>query len=636
MLRIFSIIFLIISLGNGGEVKQIGNLIIEEIPDIPEVVQERTRQYQNVRSAWISSWNPSGEGMLISTRFAETSQLHFLKEPMGMRQQITFFDEPVGGGSFCPNQDVHGFLFSKDAGGSEYYQLFFFDMDNGSATMLTDGTSRNGLGPWSNSGEYFAFSSNMGNGTDMYIYIHTLSGDKPVPVVEKPGYYYPIDWSPDDTKLLVGKYVSINESYLYIVDVRSQEMNQVNPMDKKISYGSAQFSKNGKGIYFTSDEGTEFRHLRYYEISSGQQSVLTSHIPWDARSIELTDDGKLLAYVTNEDAISTLHVMYTSSRRELRLPELPIGQISGLEFHPDSRQLALVLNTPQSPGDTYVLDIRSRKLVRWTASEIGGLNTQSFVIPELVHTKSFDDLTISGFLYKPNKPGPHPVVVYIHGGPESQFRPGFSSTFQYWVNELGLAILATNVRGSAGYGKTFVQLDNGFKRENSVKDIGAFLDWIESQSDLDADRVAVYGGSYGGYMVLASMTHYNNRLKAGVDNVGISNFVTFLTNTKAYRRDLRRAEYGDERDPEMYKFLQEISPTNNAEKITKPMLIAQGQNDPRVPVTEAEQMRDIIRKNGGEVWYLVALDEGHGFRKKTNRNYYYNALSLFWEEFLLK
>lgn len=618
------------------EQTQVGNLIMENVPEIPDEVKQRTQQYRNVRSASFRSWDTQGSGMLIGTRFAETTQLHYVEQPLGVRQQITFFDEPVRGGSFCPDSDKHGFLFSKDIGGNEYYQIFYFNLKDGSHQMLTDGESRNGLGPWSNSGTQFAYTSNMGNGTDMQIYIGDLKGSEPRQVVTEPGYWVATSWSPDDTKLLVGRYVSITESYVHIIDLKTGEMTEVNPSDKKIGYDNAAFSKDGQGIYLTSDEDTEFKHLRYYDLATGESKLVSGHIPWNVTGFTQSDDGKYLAYLTNEDAISKLHLIRTKDYKEMPLPALPIGDIGGLSFRSDNRYLSLSFDNPQTSGDIYVIDIKKKKLVRWTKSEVGGLNTEKFIMPELVHVKSFDGLTVSAFLFKPDKPVPYPVVIYIHGGPEGQYTPYFSSTFQYWINELGLAVLATNVRGSDGYGKTFLQLDNGFNRENSVKDIGAFLDWIESNPELNSDKVAVFGGSYGGYMVLASMTHYNDRLAAAVDVVGISNFVTFLENTKAYRRDVRRPEYGDERDPEMRAFLESISPSNNAHKISKPLFIVQGFNDPRVPVTEAEQMRDIIRANGGDVWYMVAMDEGHGFRKKVNRDHYYNAVSLFWEEFLLK
>ena len=622
--------FSIFTLCFAQEKRELGNLIMENVPEISAEIEERSRQYRNTRSASFRSWNPNGKGMIIGTRFAETTQLHTVTEPLGSRNQITFFNEPVRGGIYCPDPTRNGFLFTKDTGGNEYYQIYYFDLNSGSSTLLTDGQSRNSIGPWSSDGKRFTFTSNMGNGVDMNIFVGDLSGIH-TPLVEEPGYWGAMDWSKKDEKVLVIKYVSINESYIHIVDTESGELEPFNSKEKKISYGGSLFSKDGKGIYYTSDEDTDFRHLRYYDIKSGAHTILTGNIPWDVSGLDLSEDGRYLALTTNEDAVSRLRIFRTDRFKEVPIPDLPVGLMGGLEFHPNGKKLALTLNTPKTPGDVYVLDIRKKLLTKWTESEVGGLNTENFVEPQLIHVDSFDGFTIPGFIYKPEGKGPFPVIIYIHGGPESQFRPGFISTFQYWINELGAAVLATNVRGSAGYGKSYVQLDNGFKRENSVMDIGSFLDWIETQPDLDNDRIAVYGGSYGGYMVLASMTHFNDRLKCAVDVVGISNFVTFLKNTKEYRRNLRRAEYGDERDPEMNAFLEKISPNNSAQKITKPLFIVQGYNDPRVPVTEAEQMRDVIRNNGGDVWYMVAMDEGHGFRKKFNRDYYTNAVSLFWE-----
>ncbi len=244
---------------------------------------------------------------------------------------------------------------------------------------------------------------------------------------------------------------------------------------------------------------------------------------------------------------------------------------------------------------------------------------------------------IPAFYYKPQSTsGKIPVIINIHGGPEGQSVPVFSPFISYLTNELGIAVLSPNVRGSSGYGKTFLKLDNGFKREESVKDIGALLDWIAKQPELDASRVAVWGGSYGGYMVLASMTNFNDRIKCGIDVVGISNFVTFLQNTEDYRKDLRRVEYGDERDPKMKEYLLKISPANNVDKITKPLFIIQGLNDPRVPASESEQMKQNMRNKGRNVWYMLAKDEGHGFRKKPNVDYMQWSVVMFLQQNLLK
>ena len=612
-----------------------GNLVMENVPSIPVEIKEKSRRYSNIRSASFRSWTQDGKEMLIATRFGETTQLHKINQPLGQRKQITFYDEPVGGGYFSKDKTKNGFLFSKDTGGNEYWQVYYYDFNQGKETLLTDGKTRNSIGGWSNNGKLFAFSSNKENGVDMNIFISDLKGNEKQLFSEK-GSWSAIDWSVDDKRILVRRYISINESYMHFVNIEDGKMNQFNQSKDKISYGSGKFSKDGNGLYYTSDESTEFRHLRYYDFKSKKHSIITKNIKWDVRGFTISENGKYIAFVTNEDAISKLYVLKTKDYKSVKIPSLPIGQISGLKFNPDNNRLALTLNTPKSPGDIYVVNIKKRMLTQWTESEIGGLNNDQFVVPELVHVNSFDGLKVSGFLYRPKTKGPHPVIISIHGGPEGQYRPGFSSRFQYWINELNCAVLATNVRGSAGFGKSFVKMDNGYNREKSVKDIGAFLDMIDKDNNLDNQRIGVYGGSDGGYMVLASMTHYNDRLSAAVDVVGISNFVTFLRNTKAYRRDLRRAEYGDERVSEMHDFLQKISPNNNVEKITKPIFIVQGYNDPRVPVTESEQMRDKIKENGGDVWYMVAMDEGHGFRKKFNRDYFTNAMSLFWETHLIK
>ena len=335
------------------EQTQIGNLIMENVPEIPDEVKQRTQQYRNVRSASFRSWDPRGSGMLIGTRFAETTQLHYVEQPLGVRQQITFFNEPVGGGSFCPDSDKHGFLFSKDIGGNEYYQIFYFNLKDGSHQMLTDGESRNGLGPWSEKGDRYAFTSNMGNGIDMQIYIGDLKGSEPIQVVTEPGYWVATSWSPDDTKLLVVRYVSITESYVHIIDLTTGEMTEVNHSDKKIGYGGAAFSKDGQGIYLTSDEDTEFKHLRYYDPATGKSKLITGHIPWNVTGFTQSDDGKYLAYLTNEDAISKLHLIRTKDNKEIPLPALPIGDIGGLSFRSDNRHRSLSFDNPQTSGDIY-------------------------------------------------------------------------------------------------------------------------------------------------------------------------------------------------------------------------------------------------------------------------------------------
>ncbi|MFC1785368.1 S9 family peptidase [Candidatus Neomarinimicrobiota bacterium] len=642
----FIILILLFIFTNGfSQVERIekGNLVIEGIPEIPDRIVNKMMQYQNTRSAFIEDWFPSGDKMLISTRFAETSQLHVIEKEGGARKQITFFKEPIGGASVCPNPETNGFLFTKDIGGNEYYQVFYYNFDSGDYNMLTDGSSRNGGFSWSNKGDKFVYYSTKRNGRDWDLYINDMSNPTESKLIlEEGGFWIAVDWSPCDKYLLVIKYISANESYYYILNTKDGELEQINPIEEIIAYGEALWSKDGKGIYIVNNEGNQFLQLKYYDIKKKKFKTISSNIPWDIEQLELSKDGKQLAFVSNEDGLSKLYILNTKTNEYNSVPNIPIGQVYGLDFHPSGDELALVINTPKTPGDIYVVDLKNNEFKRWTYSEVGGLQTDTFIEPQLIHFNTFDGVKedtrkIPAFYFKPTGfDKPYPVIIYIHGGPEGQYIPYFSSIFQYLINELGVAVLAPNVRGSSGYGKDYLLLDNGYKREDSVKDIGKLIDWVYEQPELDNDRIAVWGGSYGGYMVLASMTHFNEKLACGIDNVGISNFVTFLENTKEYRRDLRRPEYGDERIPEMREFLEKISPNNNVEKISKPMFIIQGLNDPRVPVGESEQIVSAIRENGGDVWYLLANDEGHGFRKKSNRDYYTNSMMLFLERNLLE
>jgi dipeptidyl aminopeptidase/acylaminoacyl peptidase len=426
------------------------------------------------------------------------------------------------------------------------------------------------------------------------------------------------------------------------MDTATGALTQVGDTGVQVSYGDAIWSHDGSGIYLTSDQGGEFTQLWYHDISTGKESILTGDIPWDVSEMALSPDGAILAFITNADGIGQLHLMTTATGRWEALPGLPAGQISGMHFNPDGTHLAFTLNTAQTPGDAYVLDMRTHALERWTHSSVGGLATDSFIVPELIRFPTFDSLgasprTIPAFYYRPAKSsGPLPVLVYIHGGPESQITQSFSGLFQYLVNELGIAVITPNVRGSTGYGKSYLTLDDGRRREDAVRDIGALLDWVGTRPELDAKRVGVMGRSYGGYMVLAALTHFSDRLACGVDIVGISNYVTFLSGTSGYRQDLRRVEYGDERDSAMNAFLQRISPLTNAGRITRPLMVVQGKNDPRVPVREAEQIVAAVKKNGVPVWYLLANDEGHGFRKKKNEDYCTAASATFLKTFLAR
>ncbi|MDH5832701.1 S9 family peptidase [Luteimonas kalidii] len=624
-----------------------GNRVTEQIPDIPADLIERLNRYQNTRSALVDGWTAEG-CLLVSTRFAETSQVHRVCEPLGMREQLTFHPEPVAGVAVAPpGAPQDGFVFAKDRGGDEFSQLYWFDTQTRETRLLTDGgRNQNGGTVLSDDGRLMAWSSTARNGTDRDLWLRDMRSGQSRLLLQEGGTWSALDFSPDGERLLVSRYVSANESHPGEVDVDTGTLRMFPVDGGTAAFGDFRYAPDGTGVYYVSDEPvdgnpSEFQILRYHR--PGADPVQLSTVPWDVDAFELSGDGRHLAYVTNEDGIHRLTVLALPSHAPVALPELPVGLIGGLEFSPDGQRLAVTLNTATSPSDVHVIDLRAATMARWTKSEVGGLDTTGFVAPTLVRYPTFDTVdgaprTIPAFYYLPARPTPaggYPVVISIHGGPESQARPGFNANTQFLLDQLGVAVLVPNVRGSSGYGKTWLTLDNADKREDSVKDIGALLDWIAQQPELDASRVGVMGGSYGGYMVLASLMHYSDRIRAGIDVVGISDFTTFLTNTEEYRRDLRRAEYGDERDPAMRAVFDRISPLKNARRIDAPLFVAQGRNDPRVPYTEAEQIAAAVRANGNPVWFLMFNDEGHGFRKKSNGDYFGAASVLFWQQHLL-
>ncbi len=615
------------------------NLVADGLPPLPRSLAERAGPYMEFRTASFQAWSPAGGEMLVVTRFGDVPQLHRVKTPGGARTQLTFYPERVALGRFRPRSaDI---LFMKDIGGGEWFQLYLRDGKSGKVTLLTDGKSRNTPGAFTRSGRLLAYQSTKRNGKDSDIRVMDPSdpGTDRLVLEGKGGGWAVSDWSPDEKTLLVTEHVSVNEGRLWLVDAATGAKALFSPEAKdQVAWGGGKFSPDGKTVFTTTDLGSEFWRLVALDVATRKVDVLTPGFSWDVQDFDVSEDGTKAAYTVNEAGAETLHAFDVATRKEIPLPKLPSGTLGSLRWSPDARRIGFTFTSARSPSDAYAVDTATGTIERWTESETGGLDAAAFVEPEAISWKSFDGKTITGFLYRPPSrfAGPRPVIVNIHGGPEAQYQAGFLGRNNFYLNELGVAMVFPNVRGSTGYGKTFVKLDNGVLREDSVKDIGALLDWIAAQPGLDRTRVMVTGGSYGGYMTLASMTHFNDRFRCAVDVVGISNFVTFLESTEAYRRDLRRVEYGDERDPKMREFLQRISPLTNAGKITKPMFIVQGRNDPRVPYTESVQMVGAVRKNGGPVWFLTGKDEGHGFAKKHNQDFQFYATLKFIEEYLLK
>jgi dipeptidyl aminopeptidase/acylaminoacyl peptidase len=615
-----------------------GNLTFDNIPQVPADLAEKLDGYLNARQATPLGWSPKGQ-LLISTRFGDVDQLHLVEQAGGARRQLTFLLEPITQAAFSPHPSRNAYVYLKDVGGNENAQLYYQRAGEPAAKLLTDGKSLNGAPRWSNSGSEVAFSSTARDGHTYDIdIVDPESGTLPRLALtgDSSGASWSVlDWSPDDTKLLVLKEMSSAEGYLYIVDLNSGQKREVDPSPSKVGIAGAKFTRDGQGVYFISDRDGEFARLRYINLFTNEKTVISGHIPWDIEELAISRDGHYLAYVSNEAGAGKLNLLDLRTHQDLTPPKMRTpGIISSLSFDPDGKRLAFGFAAANQPRDAYVLDVAENRLEPWTVSEAGPVDLGKFVLPRLAQFPTFDRAdgkarAIPVFIYEPTTLGPHPVLVSLHGGPESQFRPGFDSWIQYVVNELGFAVIAPNVRGSSGYGKSYMALDDGMLREDAVKDVGAMLVWIGLQRAFDAKHVVVAGGSYGGYLTLATLVNYSDRLRGGVSLAGIGDFVSFLANTAPYRQNQRRAEYGDERDLEMRSFLRRISPLTNADRITVPLLVVHGKNDPRVPLSEAEQMVNKLRAKDREVWFLVAADEGHGYRKKQNRDAYYAAFAEF-------
>ena len=604
------------------------------IPAVPASLVEATRPYMEFRTASFLDWDPVTRSMLVSTRFGNVAQLHTVKGPGMARRQISFEPEPMGG-TFLPGDGT--LIVVKDKGGNEFYQLY--TLKNGKLTLLTDGKSRNGLNAVSLDGKWIAYSSTRRNGADSDLYTmdpRDPSTNKLIKEV-KGGGWAVAGFAPGNGAVVVANSISVAKTDLYWLDLSSGAMTPIGDHKKAISYGGGRFAPDGT-LWVTSDEGSDFQRLGTLDPKTGKFTPRSPENKWDVEGFDIADDGSFIAYTVNEAGISKLRLLDPKTGAVREVTGLPKGTMGGVDIAPWGT-IGLTVSAAKVPSDAYSVDPNTLAVTRWTESETGGLDPSVNVEPEFVEVKSFDGELVSGFLYRPDPakfPGKRPLIVSIHGGPESQFTPGFRGRSNYLLNELGVAVFHPNVRGSTGFGKRFVSLDNGpFLRENSVKDIGAFLDRLEADPAIDKDRIAVQGGSYGGYMCYATAIRYGGRFKAADCIVAISNFVTFLENTQSYRRDLRRVEYGDERDPKQRAKLMEISPLTSIDKLSIPLLVVTGANDPRVPKSEADQAVAAVRGKGRTAWHLIGHNEGHGFGKKENQDYQFWVELMFWKANLL-
>lgn len=634
-------------------------LLLQNVPAVPVSLANRMAAYTEFRGHVFLDWHPTRAEMLVGHRAAgaSTTQLFRLGRALGDLQPVTQGTEPASAGTYEPAAGRY-IVFSRSTGGNEVTQLFRQGLDGAPAVQITHRDERNELIGWRKPQGELVYTSlpidRTAQGGSRAVVMTTFWAVNPEAsdplaqrrkLMELEGGGWDGSVSEDGLRLALTRYISANESQIWVMDLQGANVGkpvQVLPKPGTLepkAFHDASFSPDGQTMLVVTDRFGEFRELAVMDLKTQALQRVTAHIPWDIRGISFSADGKALAVQANADGRGELHVFDTATWKEGTAPrDLAAGSLGVTRFHPKLPLLAYSVNSTQGPSQLNVVDARGLS-APWTQAVVPpGVDTRAFRDTEVVRWASFDGRTISGLINRPpaSFKGRRPVLISIHGGPEAQATVGFLNRWQYFIQELGITLIQPNVRGSAGFGKTFLALDNGFLREDSVKDIGALLDWIKTQPDLDPERVVVAGGSYGGYMSLAVSTHYAQRIAGAIDIVGISHFVTFLNNTESYRRDLRRVEYGDERDPVMRAHLDKISPLTNAHKIRKPLFVVQGKNDPRVPYTEAEQIVAKVREQGTPVWYMRAENEGHGFARKENNDYLVWATALFLQQTLLK
>jgi len=626
-------------------VKPPAALTLDGVPGIPARLAEKLAPYGDFRASTMMSWHPVRREVLVRRRLNATNQAHIVAEPGVAPQPVTDFPDAVPFAAYEPSKGEY-LVFTRAEGGNEVFRLYREDLASRAVTALSPEGERVSDVSWSRKGDRLVYATQpVDRNNDerkARTSVHVVdplrpASDKVVARLEGGGWF-DFRFSEDGKKLAFVEYLSANDSRLWVMDATGEHRRRVTPLAKgaPVSYLLPRFSRDARGLFATSDHGSEFRRMVYIPLGGGDERVLTGRIAHDVDEIDVSLDARRIAFTTHEDGADVLRFMDERSFKELPRPPLFAGVIGGLLWRPGAKEVAFHVTSARSAGDVFSYDIEKNQLTRWTNGNSPALNTREFAEPRAIRWKSFDAREISGLEYLPPArfTGKRPVVISIHGGPESEARPGFIGRNNYLVDELGIALIYPNVRGSSGFGKTFLKLDNGMKREDAVKDIGALLDWIGQQPDLDASRVVIAGGSYGGYMTLACAFHYAERIAGAIDVVGISNFVTFLEHTESYRRDLRRAEYGDEREPKMRAFLESISPLNNADKIARPLMVVSGRNDPRVPYTEGEQIVANLKQRGTPVSYILAGDEGHGFAKKPNADFQFYATVEFLRQVL--
>jgi dipeptidyl aminopeptidase/acylaminoacyl peptidase len=622
-------------------VKKPDSLETGGIPQIPISLAKAVTPYTTVYGLTLAGWHPEKREILVKQYTSGSVWIHRISSP-GDRQKVWKYIKADGIYDVYMSSKTLNIIYNKDVGGNEQYQMFLFETGDNKSKLISDIESSNTEFVWSNSGDrvvYCRSKSSEGPGVSLYI-ISPSDPNSNKPLIKSQGNYMKAyDWSPDDKMVVFCEFISQNVCRLWLLNIDTGQKTLLSsPLKSAIEYfRTPQFSKDGKGIYVITDFNSKVRYLAYLDLATKKYTRISKNTQWEIDNFKLSPDGKTIAVTCNEEGVSKLYLYDISTQLENQVNSIPFGVISDLTWHRNSLDLAFNLRSPRTPNDIYSVDIKNLKIDRWTKAVDNGLDLEKMVMPQLIKWKSFDGRQIPGFIYRSNLslPGKRPVIIFIHGGPAEQYRPEFGYEHNYYLNEMGVTLIYPNLRGSTGYGKDYLHSDNGYKRQDVIKDVGALLTWIKTQDDLDSSRVIVSGESYGGYIALSTTYKYGNKIIGAISNSGFVNIETLISNSDESVRELLRSEFGNEKLLKAKKFMNRISPINNTLKIKTPLLVIHGKNDPRCTIAEARSIIDSVNKNKSSIWYLIAQNEGHMLKDRDNWMYSHYAAIMFVKRILM-
>lgn len=614
------------------------DLEMSGIPPIPKSLADSVRRYTHIYGLPLAGWAPGKRELWLKS----VSQHIMISSISSPGEKPKMIKHVFGSGIYdiYIQPQGHYLIYNQDKDGTEKYQMYLYSLQNGKSILLSDGNGRDTEFVWSNNGEQVVYSSTAGGkGVSLYLITPLKPESKRLLVKSDDSYLKAFAWSPDDKLVAYCEYFSMYAARLWVINIETGVKTLLSDQSSNEDYYDIpQFSKDGQGIYVMTSHRSEVTRIAYVPLGTRRYEFLNADERWDVEDFQLSPDRKLATFSINEDGVSRLYLYDIATRRKKAVSGLPPGIISGLAWNSASTDCAFNFKASNTPNDIYSVAVATGTVEKWYQSYSNRMDVDQFPKPTLIRWKSFDGRTISGFMYQPSRQylGKRPVIIDLHGGISEQFRPGYIYADNYLVNELGVVKIYPNYRGSGGYGKTFAKLDNGLRREDSIKDIGALLDWIKLQPNLDLEKVMVQGASYGGFMAMSVALRYNNRIRASIVESGISEWISAINNIEVNFRDIWRTEYGNEREPRVRDYLIRISPLYKIKQNQKPMLLIHGRNDPRVSIQQAEAVLSAMKETQVPIWYLFGKNEGHSFRNFASWEIKILAIILFVQEYLVR